>query len=244
MNKSATFITFFWLLAATSTWADPPKLTSTSPAFWALGVKTDQKAISATFDQPMRSGFWDWFGRDTLSPASTLHSVFTSDRLTCSVDVKLQPGKVYVVGMNERGIPGVGFQSEKGVSLPPTFLVFQTVGVPKSEDAPPVVLKTLPANGEQQVDPARTKAIVLTFDRPMQTAKQGLHLFENNNPVDLSKAQSGYSSDGRTFTLYYNFKPSTPYRAVLNTVNDIGFASAGRVPLWPVEITFTTGQPH
>ena len=41
------------------------------------------------------------------------------------------------MGLNERGIPGVGFQNDKGISLKPTYLVFQTAGNRLAEDAPP-----------------------------------------------------------------------------------------------------------
>lgn len=225
--------------------ADPLKLTSTSPTFWAVNVNAAaQKTISLTFDQPLRARLTDWVGLDVLSPPSSLQTTFSSDNTSCSIDVHLAPGRVYICGLNGRGIPGVGFQNQKGGSLPATFLVFQTAGTPKPEDSPPVVVKSLPINGVQQVDPARTKAIVLNFDKPMQATKHGLHLFENNNAIDLSKARFGYSADGRTFTLYYDFKPSTPYRLELNNVNDIGFATLTRIPLWPTQIVFATGQPQ
>lgn len=226
--------------------ADAPKLTSSSPPLWGVGVNSAvQKTISLTFDQRMSPAYTAWLGRSSLPPPDLdMNSSMSQDRLTFSTKARLEAGKVYVLALNEKNIDGVGFQNEKGASLAPTYLVFQTAGAPKPEDAPPIVLKSLPANGEQQVDPARTKAIVLSFDKPMQTAKQGLHLFENNTAIDISKARFGYSADGRTFTLYYDFKASTPYRMELNSVTDIGFASAKRVPLWPVQIGFTTVQPR
>ena len=221
--------------------ATPPKLTVTVPALWAVGVNPSQKEISLTFDQQMSPGYTAWLGRSSLPPEVDINSTMSQDRRTFAMKVKLlQPGKVYVFALNEKAIPGVGFQNETGLTLPSTYLVFQTAGTPKPEDAPPLVVRSLPTNGDPQVDPAKTKAIVLTFDRPMQTAKQGLHVFENNIPVDLSKSRFGYSPDGRTFTLYYDFKPSTSYRVALNNTNDIGFASVSHVPLWPVQISFST----
>jgi hypothetical protein len=76
----------------------------------------------------------------------------------------------------------------------------------------------------------------------MNVKKHGLHIFENNVAVDISKAQFGYSADGMTFTLAYPFKPGMQYRCELNDVHDIGFSAATRVPLWPVQLSFTTGQ--
>ena len=221
--------------------ADPPRLTSTSPQVWAVGVNAiTQKDISLTFDQPMRSGFWDWLGRDTLSPNSTLHTTVSPDRMRMSLDVKLEAGKVYVLGLNERGIPGVGFQNEKGLSLPPVYLVFQTAGTPAPNDLPPHVARSNPANGTQGIDSAMLRSITITFDRPMNPKKHGLHLYENNQSIDISKLPFSYSADGMTFALPYNVKPATTYRLELNSTKDIGFARTTRVPLWPATISFST----
>lgn len=244
MNRSLLFLFLLVVFFARLGFADPLKLVSTSPQFWATNVNASQKTISLTFDQRLRSTLTDWIGLDALSPPSDLQTKYSADHMSCSIDVHLDPGHVYICALNGRGIPGVGFQNEKGMPLPPTYLVFQTAGTPKPEDAPPAIVRSVPVSGDQQVDPARTKAIVLSFDKAMQTGKHGLHLFESNQPVDVSKARSGYSADGRTFTLYYDFKVATPYRIELNNVNDIGFATAKQVPLWPVQIAFTTGQPH
>ena len=220
--------------------AGPPKLVSTSPGFWAVNVNAaTQKKISLTFDQRLRGNLTDWIGFDVLSPPSDLQTTFSSDHMSCSIPVQLAPGKVYICALNERGIAGVGFQNEKGFSLPPTYLVFQTAGAPAPEDIPPHVTKAIPAN-DAQVDPIRTTSIAMTFDQPMGTKKHGLHLFENGKPVDISKLAFAYSADGRTFTLPYSFRPGTQYRLELNNVADIGFSRANRVPLWPVQISFLT----
>lgn len=242
MKKQGLLAFTFTLSITVSALSDSPKLVSTTPVFWSVGINAaTQKTASLTFDQPMRSGFWDWFGRDVLSPDSSLHTTMSPDGTTVSVDIKVAPGKVYIMGLNEKGLPGVGFQNAKGFSLPPTYLVFQTAGTAAPEDAPPRVKGIVPANGTQQIDSTRIRAIVITFDQPMGTKKHGLHLFENDNPVDISKLPFGYSPDGKTFTLSYNFKPATRYRMELNSVTDIGFSRANRVPLWPVRIAFTTG---
>lgn len=241
MKISPLIIATIFGFVTASALAQTPTLVSTSPPFWATNVNPAQKTLSLTFDQPLRSGFWDWFGRDVLSPPSNLHTEMSSDRMTCSVEVNLQPGKVYICGLNEKGIHGVGFQNEKGASLPPHYLVFQTAGTPSPDDAPPHARGIFPANGAQQVDSTRIRAIMITFDQPMVAKKHGLHLFENNSLVDISKVPFAYSPDGRTFTLPYNLKPRTQYRLELNNVHDIGFSRATRVPLWPVQASFATG---
>lgn len=221
--------------------ADPIKLVSTSPQFWATNVSANQKTVSLNFDQRLRSTLTDWVGLDVLTPPSDLQTKYSPDHMSCSIDVHLEPGHVYTCALNGRGLPGVGFQNEKGFVLPPTFLVFQTAGNVAPQDAPPRVVKTIPQHGAI-IDPRKVQALSITFDKPMNIKKQGLHMFENNVPVDISKAQLGYSPDGLTFTLAYAFKPGTQYRFELNDIHDIGFSAATRVPLWPVQLSFTTAQ--
>ncbi|MEY2564843.1 MAG: Bacterial Ig-like domain [Verrucomicrobiota bacterium] len=240
MKTHTICLALLYLVSGPLAGAEPPKLLATTPALWAIGVDPSMKTLSLKFDQPLRPGFWDWFGRDVLSPHSTGHTTIDAERTTCTVDVTLQPGKTYICGLNEKGIPGVGFQNDKGASLAPTYLVFQTAGTAAPQDAPPRVKAVTPPNGATGIDPSRVKAIVIAFDQPMGVKKHGLHLFENNKPVDISKIPASYSTDGTTFTLPYNFRPATQYRLELNNNSDIGFSRATRVPLWPAQVSFTT----
>jgi hypothetical protein len=221
-----------------------PKVVDTSPKAWQVGASSSQKELSVTFDQRMNPGFTAWMGRSSLTPPLDVNSKISEDRRTFSIHIDLQPGKVYVFGLNEKKLPGVGFQNERGQAAPPYFLVFQTAGSPAPDDAPPRVATTTPANNSQQLDPSRLKSLMVTFDKPMQTGKHGLHMLENKKEVDLSKAKFQYSADGKSFTLGYDFKPSTMYELELNSTQDVGFASAKRVPLWPVGFAFSTGSPR
>jgi hypothetical protein len=220
--------------------ASPPVVATSSPPSWAFNVDARQKTITLTFDRPMAAGYSAWIGQSSLAPESTFESHLSQDRRTFAIDVRLQPAKVYVLALNEENIPGVGFQTIGGLSLAPYFLVFKTAGNPTLDDTPPRVLRSMPANGMQGIDSTSFKAIIIAFDRPMTPKKHGLHLFANNQPVSLAKVPFNYSPDGLTFTLPYNFKPQTQYRLELNSVADIGFTRANRIPLWPVRIMFNT----
>ena len=237
--KLSNLLSMF-LAIGTAAAFEPPKLTTTSPGLWGVGVSPATKTVSLTFDQPMAPGMTAWLGRSSLVPEVDLNSKVSDDRRTFDLKVSLQPGKVYVLGLNEKGIPGVGFQNDKGLSLPPTFLVFQTAGNPPPDEAPPRVVSTLPANGAQTLDSTKLKAVTVNFDKPMQSAKHGLHMRENGRDIDLAKARFQYSPDGKSFTLAYDFKPSSKYEFVLNSVQDIGFTTLKRIPLWPVQFAFTT----
>src|SRR5690349_1931264 len=93
----------------------PPALVSSSPALWAVNVDaTKQKSLSVTFDQPMRPGFSSWLGRSSVAPDIRDHANISDDHLTYTLPVSLEQGKVYVFALNEKAIPGIGFQTEKG----------------------------------------------------------------------------------------------------------------------------------
>jgi hypothetical protein len=222
----------------------PPKVVSALPSFWALGVPTSTKLVTISFDQTMRSGFWDFLGRNVLAPPTNYEVEMGADLKSYSLHVKLEPGKVYIMGLNERGLSGVGFQNEKGIAMRPAYLVFQTSGNPSADDAPPKVVATVPAQGARDIDSLEAKAVVVRFDRPMDAKKHGFHLFENRQPVDLKKISFTYSADGRTFTLNYPLKALASYEVEMNNNEDIGFAATNRVPLWPYRFAFTTGQAH
>jgi Bacterial Ig-like domain len=245
MRKLLAVTSAVLLVASTPPAFEPPKILSTSPKFWEIGVlPSKQNLVSVTFDQVMRSGFWDFLGNNVLAPPTNYETTMGADLKSFGLQVSLQPGKVYIMGLNERGIPGVGFQNDRGISLKPTYLIFQTAGNPALEDAPPHALNTFPVNGAEDVNPATGKGITVIFDRGMETTKHGFHLFEERQPVDLKSVTFTYSPDGKTFTLNYSLKPSTRYEAQMNSTEDIGFAATNRVPLWPVHFAFTTSQPH
>jgi hypothetical protein len=223
----------------------PPQIVSASPAFWAVGVNpTAQRSVTLQFDQQMIPAFTAWLGRSSIAPEIDLNSSMTQDRTSFSTGIKLQPGKVYVLGLNEKNIPGVGFQNDRGISAPPYFLVFQTAGNPRAEDMPPALVRANPPNGASDVNPARVTGISLVFDRSMKIDRHGLQLFEGNTPVNLTGARFAWGPDGKTFTLSYQFKPMQSYRVQLNDMHNIGFASANRIPMWPVQFAFKTIQPQ
>lgn|SRR5689334_8958505 len=242
---SFTVVSLTVLAASSVSHFEPPKVVSASPGFWATGVvPSATKLVSISFDQTMRSGFWDFLGRNVLPPPTNYEVDMGSDLKSYSLRVRLEPGKVYIMGLNERGLSGVGFQNEKGISMRPTYLVFQTAGNPAPENAPARVVTTVPAQGSRDINPATTKVITVTFDKPMDSKKHGLHLLENKQAVTVKNVTYAYSPDGKTFTLNYLVKPATSYEVLLNNNEDIGFATTTRVPLWPYRFSFTTRQPH
>src|SRR5215471_20165993 len=104
MIRFLAFVAFVLLPSGFSFAFEPPRIVSTSPQFWETDVSSSgQKTITVTFDQIMRSGFWDFLGNDTLSPQTTYKTAMGSDLKSFSLDVTLLPGKVYIMALNERG---------------------------------------------------------------------------------------------------------------------------------------------
>lgn len=229
--------------AAAQTRGAPPRILESRPSFWEVGVSPVRvKRMSLTFDQPMRAGTSAWLGRSSVLPETRMEDEISPDYRTMYLGVELQPGRVYVFALNEKQIPGVGFQSSRGISMPRQYLVFQTSGTPSADDAPPSLARTAPSNGETGVNPARPGGIELVFNRPMRRKTHGLILFEAGQRVNLGEVKFQWSDDGLTFRLPRPLLPRTSYRIQLNANDNIGFVSAQRIPLWPREFSFETGD--
>ncbi|MCC7409692.1 MAG: DUF3108 domain-containing protein [Phycisphaeraceae bacterium] len=78
---------------------DPVVLTTTPTAF-DDDVPADLKAITATFSQTMLDGSWSWTGGGETFPQTIGKPRYDADRTTCTLSVRLEPGKVYWVGIN------------------------------------------------------------------------------------------------------------------------------------------------
>jgi hypothetical protein len=113
----------------------------------------------------------------------------------------------------------------------------------KLAEMAPKVASISPANGAADVDPA-TKAIVVTFDRPMRTDGYSVMYLGENGP-DHFPALNGepvYSPDGMVLVLPVTLKPEWVYRFCLNDASGGAFRSRDGVPLARYEVTFTTGK--
>jgi hypothetical protein len=106
--------------------SDPnaPVIVKTSPEFGKTDVSPDLDKISVTFDQPMRDGSWAWCQYGENYPEVTGMPSFDKNFLTCSMPIRLQPGQVYLVGLNTP--PYEGFHSRSGITARPGVMVFAT----------------------------------------------------------------------------------------------------------------------
>lgn len=101
-----------------------PVVVQTTPPALAMAVNPNTTAISVTFDQPMMNFSWSWVGGGELYPETTGEPRYDTERKTCTLPVKLQPGKLYWIGINSEKY--VYFQTEKHVPAKPYVILFAT----------------------------------------------------------------------------------------------------------------------
>ena len=101
-----------------------PTVARTVPPALANDVDPALSAISVTFDQEMQGGSWAWVQpKSDQFPETTGKPSFDLERRTCTLPVKLEPGRIYQVGINGTSHPG--FKSESG-SAKPYLILFAT----------------------------------------------------------------------------------------------------------------------
>ena len=101
-----------------------PVVISTVPTNYANDVSPELSKISVTFDQPMADKSWSWVRWNYLYPQTTGKPNYDLTKTTCTLPVKLEPGKAYFVRINAE--PYMSFRSSQGISAQPYVLVFAT----------------------------------------------------------------------------------------------------------------------
>jgi hypothetical protein len=88
------------LLQASKSKSTKPVVVSTNPVAFSNDVSPELKKITVTFDQRMMDGSWSWTGGGETFPKRTGAIYYDDTGMTCTMPVKLEPGKVYRVGIN------------------------------------------------------------------------------------------------------------------------------------------------
>ncbi len=101
----------------------------------------------------------------------------------------------------------------------------------------PKIISMIPENGSLDVDPG-LKAIVITFDRPMQKTSYAVMRISDKFPE--SAGMVGYDESGRVFTIPVKLEPDREYELGLNAENVFAFQSEKKEILYPVVIRFKT----
>ena len=77
-----------------------PVILNTTPVAFANDIDPSLKKITVTFDRRMMDNSWSWTGGGDTYPQMTGRPYYDQSKRTCTMPVKLEPGKVYWVGIN------------------------------------------------------------------------------------------------------------------------------------------------
>lgn len=131
-----------------------PRLVRTTPEALANDVDASLDKITVTFDRPMTDKSWSWTGGGDTFPERTGEISYDADRTTCTMPVKLQPGKVYWVGVNSPSHRN--FKSADGTAAARYVILFAT----KSADGKPTPLPDDLARRARAINEASAQAAV------------------------------------------------------------------------------------
>jgi hypothetical protein len=100
----------------------PPVVVKTVPQSGDTKVDPATKTLEVTFSKKMTDKSWSWVGDIDSWVRDKPH--YKSDRKTCVLPVKLEPGKTYVVWINSQTFRN--FRDAGGRPAVPYLIVFET----------------------------------------------------------------------------------------------------------------------
>ena len=164
-----------------------------------------------------------------------------SKLLACVSVLALLAGALGTVALGSAGDPQ---PVRPAAALPPAQPVAAIradgPGAKKLADAPPVVVKTVPATGSEDVDPA-TKELRVTFSKEM-TDKSWSWATDDGHGADTDGDDIRYDKDKKTCVMTVKLKPETTYAAWLNVGKFNNFKDADGKPAVPYLLVFRTGK--
>ncbi len=115
-------------------------------------------------------------------------------------------------------------------------------GDKKVSDAPPVVVKTMPAAGDEAVDPG-LKEIRVTFSKEMMN-KSWSWATDTGRGAALPSGENvpAFDKDKKTCTLAVKLEPETTYAVWINGGKFNSFVDADKNPSLPYLLVFRTGK--
>ncbi len=211
-----------------------PRYVSISPVIGDATVDPGTSEIRVTFDRDMGKGA-SWTGGGPSFPKID-GDMDWIDARTCALPVKLEPGKMYSLGINSQSYRN--FRSLDGIPAPITAVYFATSGgdIPANVFDPPTIVSLAPENGATVVS-AATTILTVEFDRPMGAGFSFVAIDDNFPETD---GVATWSEDNRVCTLKVGLKPNHTHQIGLNHENFVNFRSEANVPLVPVIWRFTT----
>ncbi len=135
----ASFI-FLALLGASSVQAQmvtvdflPPSVVKTVPMAGDREVDPGLDRICVTFSKPMQDGTWSWsYVSPETFPLLLAGPEFLSDKKTCCIRVRLEPGRSYAIWINSQNAKN--FKDTGNRPAVPYLITFQTRNDSKPKD--------------------------------------------------------------------------------------------------------------
>jgi tetratricopeptide (TPR) repeat protein len=245
------------------TWGGPPVVLNSHPAAFANDVPPSLKEITVTFDRPMKDQSWSWTGGGETFPKTTGKPHYDEAKMTCSLPVKLEPGKAYWVGVNAKDFKN--FKSADGKPAKWYVILFATASAdgqptpipeqmltqakeinaaakeaarePPPAGPEPVVVKTTPTAFANDVDPS-LKEITVTFDRRMKD--QSWSWTGGGDTYPKTTGRPHYDAACRTCTLPVELQPGKVYWVGVNAKSFKNFQTPDFVPAKWYVILFAT----
>ena len=239
-----------------------PRIVKTVPAAFATEVDPSLDKITVTFDRPMMDGSWSWTGGGDMYPQTTGRPSYDSTRTTCTLPVKLQPGKVYGIGINspshqnfrsadgkpaQRYVIVFATRSADGKPTPlPEKLVKESTEInagvhatiaDAAGGAAPAIVKTIPAAFATDVNPTLDK-ISVAFNRPMRDGAWSWTGGGDTYPQTTDRPS--YDAARTICSMPVKLEPGKVYWVGINSPSHRNFKSADGVPAKWYIILFAT----
>lgn len=226
----------------------PPQVIALDPPNGATGVDPARTSLQVSFDREMDPQGWAWVVESPATAPDVGDSTWDAAHRTTTAQVKLAPGRTYVLWVNSPQYPY--FRDPHGVSAAPLRWTFTTAGAAAAgtptdvavpgEPSPggaPRVLALDPPNGAVDVDPG-TRTLRVSFDRPM--AEGWSWVMEEASSFPAMTAPATLSPDGREALLPVELVAGHTYVVWLNSPEYHDFADRRGVSLPPLRWTFST----
>jgi hypothetical protein len=216
-----------------------PKIVSLTPAEGQMEVDPGLKEVVVVFDRDMQPGF-SWTGGGPEFPGDTNGRPVWKDARTCTMPVKLEPGRFYRFGINSASHQN--FRATNGMPVRPRASYFVTKGASeevKARARRPKVVAMNPPNGAAGVDP-NVEEIRVTFDIPMGAGFSFTGAGSSQYPEARDGQRPRWSEDQKTAILPVRLKPGTEYRLGINSPTRSNFQSTNGVPVEPLIYSFKT----
>ncbi|MBP1643413.1 MAG: sigW 13 [Acidobacteria bacterium] len=230
-----------------------PRAVAFDPPLGAAGVDPSRTTLAVTFDRDMDPEGWAWVVENAATAPEVGESSWDPAQRTNTVQVRLQPGRDYVVWVNSPQYSY--FRDRGGKPAAPVRWTFSTAAAgggprpplpPLAPVAPvaahaapqaPRVVALAPADGAGAVDPALAELRV-TFDRAMADGWSWVMESPESFPTMTGKAF--LTPDGREAVLPVRLEAGRSYVVWLNSDRYQGFRGRDGAALAPVRWAFST----